>query len=260
MRFAVECLRVECGGASSRNLHVSRIFMVDTASEQRHAAAQAFRASLPVMFGYVPLGMAFGVLFENLGYAWYLAPVMGLIVFAGAAQFMAIGLLSAQAGLIEVFISTFVLNSRHMFFGLSVLGRYRATGLKKLYLIFGLTDETYSLVTGIPTPEGVDEQRFYLLLTALNHGYWVTGCALGALAGTAIQFDTTGMDFALTALFVVLMMEQWKAVREPFPFVVAALVGLLALLFFRQQMLLASMGMCVALLLAGRSRMERAND
>ncbi|MCW8946229.1 MAG: AzlC family ABC transporter permease, partial [Sedimenticola sp.] len=102
--------------------------------------SSAFRASIPVMFGYVPLGMAFGILFQNLGYAWFYAPLMGITVYAGAAQFMAVGLLAAQASLFEVAISTLILNSRHMFFGVSLLGRYRATGLKKLYLIFGLTD------------------------------------------------------------------------------------------------------------------------
>ena len=102
---------------------------------------RAFRDSLPVMFGYVPLGMAFGVLFQNLGYSWYFATLMSVFVFAGAAQFMAIGLLAAHAPLLEVAIATFIINSRHMFFGLSLLRRYHARGLKKFYLIFGLTDE-----------------------------------------------------------------------------------------------------------------------
>ncbi|WP_029132138.1 AzlC family ABC transporter permease [Sedimenticola selenatireducens] len=209
----------------------------------------AFRASVPVMFGYVPLGMAFGILFQNLGYAWYYAPLMGLTVYAGAAQFMAVGLLAAQASLFEVAISTFILNSRHMFFGVSLLSRYRARGLKKLYLIFGLTDETYSLITSTHPPDGHDEQNYYLALTALNQGYWVIGCALGALFGASVQFDTSGMDFALTALFMVLMLEQWKKLREPYPFGVALLCGLMALWLFREQMLLVSIGLSIALLL-----------
>lgn len=218
--------------------------------------ATAFRASLPVMFGYVPLGMAFGILFQDLGYAWYFAPLMGLTVYAGAAQFMAVGLLAAQATLFEVALSTFILNSRHMFFGVSLLGRYRARGLKKLYLIFGLTDETYSLITSTQAPLGHDEQNYYLALTALNQAYWVSGCAIGALLGAGVEFDTSGMDFALTALFMVLMLEQWKRLREPYPFAVALLCGLAALWLFREQMLLVSIGLSITLLLLHGRRGE----
>ncbi|AKH21639.1 AzlC family ABC transporter permease [Sedimenticola thiotaurini] len=216
----------------------------------------AFRASVPVLFGYVPLGMAFGILFQDLGYAWYYAPLMGLTVYAGAAQFMAVGLLAAHASLFEVALSTFILNSRHMFFGVSLLSRYRAQGLKKLYLIFGLTDETYSLITSTHPPTGHDEQNYYLALTALNQSYWITGCALGALFGANVQFDTSGMDFTLTALFMVLMLEQWKKLREPYPFVVALLCGLAALWLFREQMLLVSISLSIALLLL-RSRISQ---
>lgn len=204
---------------------------------------------MPVMFGYVPLGMAFGLLFQDLGYAWYYASLMALIVFAGAAQFMAVGLLLAHAGLLEIAVSTFILNSRHLFFGLSVMHRYRTTGVKKLYLIFGLTDETYSLVTSTRAPAGIPESDYYLAITALNHLYWVIGCSLGALAGANLELDTTGMDFALTALFLVLVIEQWKQVRDPFPFVIAACFSLLAISLFSEQMLLVAIGLCIALLM-----------
>ena len=201
------------------------------------------------MFGYIPLGIAFGVLFQNLGYAWYYAPIMGIIVFAGAAQFMAVGLLAANAGLLEVFISTFILNSRHMFFGLSVLNRYTVRGWRKLYLIYALTDETYSLVTSTQPPAGFDSNRYYLLVSAFNHGYWVTGCAIGSLLGSHITFDSTGMEFALTALFTVLMIEQWRQVRESFPFVVAMITGLMAIMLWPQHMLIAAISLSLLVLL-----------
>ncbi|MCP3868071.1 MAG: AzlC family ABC transporter permease [Gammaproteobacteria bacterium] len=201
------------------------------------------------MFGYVPLGMAFGMLFQDLGYPWYFSPLMGLFVFAGAAQFMAIGLLTVQAGLLEVGISTLALNSRHIFFGLSVLNKYRGRGLRKLYLIFGLTDETYSLVTSTAAGEPHNKQNFYLLITALNHSYWVLGCTLGALTGTMADIDTTGMDFALTALFVVLLIEQWKKVREYLPFLIALLCGLMGIFLFKDQMLLIAIGLSIAVLI-----------
>ena len=115
--------------------------------------SSALRTTLPVMFGYIPLGIAFGILFQDLGYPWYFASLMGILVFAGAAQFMAVGLLSAQAGLLEVAVSTLALNSRHIFFGLSLLNRYPQRGPGRWYLIFGLTDETFSLITSTPPPE-----------------------------------------------------------------------------------------------------------
>ncbi|MES9906124.1 MAG: AzlC family ABC transporter permease [Sedimenticola sp.] len=218
----------------------------------RHAtsvAAAAFRTSLPVMFGYVPLGMAFGVLFQDLGYAWYYAPLMGIFVYAGAAQFMAVGLLSAQAGLLEVGISTLLLNSRHIFFGLSMLQRYPLRGLRRLYLIFGLTDETYSLITGTPAPQRENEHSYYFLLTAMNQSYWVAGCAVGALLGSLVTFDSSGMDFALTALFMVLVLEQWKKLRRPLPFAVAAVCALVALSLYEEQMLLLAIALSLAVLL-----------
>lgn len=201
------------------------------------------------MFGYVPLGMAFGILFQDLGYPWYFATLMGLFVFAGAAQFMAIGLLTAQAGLLEVAVSTLALNSRHIFFGLSVLGRYRCRVLKKAYLIFGLTDETYSLITSTGPRGQQDEQDYYLTITALNQSYWVAGCTLGAVTGSLADFDTAGMDFALTALFLVLLIEQWAKIRELFPFLIAMLSGMLAIVLFRDQMLLIAIATAIAILI-----------
>ena len=201
------------------------------------------------MFGYVPLGMAFGILFQDLGYPWYFATLMGLFVFAGAAQFMAIGLLTAQAGLLEVAVSTLALNSRHIFFGLSVLGRYRARGLKKAYLIFGLTDETYSLITSTEPRGQQNEQDYYLIITALNQTYWLVGCTLGAVTGSLADLNTAGMDFALTALFLVLLIEQWKKIHELFPFAIAMLSGMLGIALFREQMLLIAISTAIVVLI-----------
>lgn len=178
-----------------------------------------FRQTLPILFGYLPLGMAFGVLFTaQLDYAWWYAPVMGITIFAGAGQILAVSLIAAGTGLLEVFIAMFVLNARHLFYGLSLLGQFRGAGWRKLYLIFGLTDETYSLLTSRPRPGNrEDEQRNDFLITLMNQGYWVTGCALGALLGDNVTFDSTGIEFALVALFIVLTIEQYKGLGEPFP-------------------------------------------
>lgn len=217
-------------------------------------AAAALRASLPVLFGYVPLGIAFGLLFDGLGHPWYFATLMGLLVFAGAAQFLAVGLLAAHAGLLEVAVTTFLLNSRHLFFGLSLLTRFRVGGWRKLYLVFGLTDETYSLLTGTRPPDGVPRVSYDLWVTGLNQLWWVSGCTLGALLGRAVAFDTTGLEFTLTALFAVLVLEQ--ATRALLPFLVALGCGLLALALFRQEhMLLLSIALSTAILVAhGKTR------
>ena len=197
----------------------------------------------------MPLGVAFGILFNDLGYAWYFATLMAVFVYAGAAQFMVIGLLAAGAGLFEIFIATFLLNSRHIFYGLSMLKKFGDWHLKKIYLAFGLTDETYSLVTTIEPPQGIQPIDYYFAITALNHSYWIVGCTLGAWIGASIQINTQGMDFALTALFVVLLIEQWKKVKEPLPFIVAIFSSLVAIYFFSEQMLLLSIVLSIALLM-----------
>lgn len=165
-----------------------------------------FRTSLPVAFGYVPLGMAFGVLLVGLGYPWWWAPVMGIVIFAGSAQFLAVGLLAAGASPLDAFVATLLLNLRHVFYGLTVLDRYRALGPWRHYAVFGLTDETFSLLAGSqPHPR---DRRYVVGLTALNQGWWVLGCALGALIGGSLPFSTEGLAFSLTALFAVLLVEQ----------------------------------------------------
>ncbi|MBW4933028.1 AzlC family ABC transporter permease [Marinobacter sp. F4206] len=178
-----------------------------------------FRLTLPILFGYLPLGMAFGVLFTTqLDYAWWIAPLMGILIFAGAGQILAVSLMAANAGLVEVFIAMFVLNARHLFYGLSLLGQFRGAGWRKLYLIFGLTDETYSLLTSRPRgPDRTYEQLLDFRITAFNQCYWVIGCALGALLADNVEFDSTGIEFALVALFIVLTIEQYKALGDGFP-------------------------------------------
>lgn len=178
-----------------------------------------FRLTLPILFGYLPLGMAFGVLFATqLDYPWWIAPLMGVLIFAGAGQILAVSLIAAHAGLAEVFVAMFVLNARHLFYGLSLLGQFRGAGWRKFYLIFGLTDETYSLLTS--RPRGADrgyEQLVDFRITAFNQCYWVTGCALGALLANNVEFNSTGIEFALVALFIVLTIEQFKALGDSFP-------------------------------------------
>lgn len=219
------------------------------------ARNSALADSLPVLFGYLPMGMAFGLLLESQGYSWIWSAAMGLIIFAGAAQFIAVGLLAAHTGLFEVAVTTLLLNSRHIFYGLSMLSRYKAAGREKIYLIFALTDETYSILsTQTRTFSSHQEQRQYQLwVTALNQSYWIIGCTLGALIGSVIQVDTSGLEFTLPALFMVLVIEQYKVTRKWFPFIIALVSASIALLLFsKDSMLLVAIALTLSLLLSYR--------
>ena len=213
----------------------------------------AFKTTIPVLFGYIPLGMAFGILFNDLGFHWLYAALMSITIYAGAGQFMAVGLLANHAGLMEVAITTLLLNSRHVFYGISLLNKFKVRGWRKFYLIFGLTDETYSLLTGTRPPQDKKEIDFYLLITALNQSYWVLGSTIGAIIGANLHVDTTGLDFTLPALFMVLAIEQYKVIRESRPFVMAAAVAFLSIwLFSRDNMLLMSILLSIIVLLVLR--------
>ena len=220
----------------------------------------AFKETIPVLFGYIPLGMAFGILFNELGFHWIYATLMSLTIYAGAGQFMAVGLLANHAGLMEVAITTLLLNSRHLFYGISLLNKFKIRGWRKFYLIFGLTDETYSLLTGTRVPDNKKETDFYLLITALDHSYWIIGSTIGAILGANMTIDTTGLDFTLPALFMVLAIEQYKVISESRPFIMAGAVAFLSIwLFSRDNMLLMSILLSIIVLLMF-SRKQKTND
>ncbi|MGO2415805.1 MAG: AzlC family ABC transporter permease [Cobetia crustatorum] len=208
------------------------------------------------MFGYLPLGAAFGVLFTQLSLSPWLGLLMSLVILAGAGQFLVVALLGAGAGATELAIATLLLNSRHLFYGLSLLERFRDAGIAKVYLIFGLTDETYSLLASLPRSGDRDDiharredQRLMLRITALNQLWWVLGTLMG-LAAAQLNFDSNGIEFALTALFVVLGIEQWYALRERWPFVLGLAVTFTGLWILpNDQLLLGSIaGACLLLL------------
>lgn len=171
----------------------------------------AFKRSIPVMAGYLVIGLGFGILLETKGYGVGWAFFMSLLIYAGSMQYVAVDLLSGGATALSAALITFMVNARHLFYGVSMIERYRKTGVYKPYLIFGLTDETYSLVCSGEVPAGVDEKKYFFLLTFFNQCYWIIGSVAGALAGTLITFDTAGIEFSMTALFLVVFIEQWKS-------------------------------------------------
>ena len=193
---------------------------------------QVFPQTIPVMAGYISLGIAFGLMLQSIGYGPIWAFLMSLFIYAGSAQFLAVELLAAGATLTNVALLTFLLNFRHLFYGLSMLEKYRGTGIRKIYLIFGLTDETYALLTCCKTPEGLSDKNYYFAVTLMNQLYWILGCVIGSLAGSIMSFDISGIDFAMTALFAVLVVEQWKTHKNHIPAISGFVITIAALYIF----------------------------
>ena len=218
---------------------------------------KAFEVSIPVMMGYGVLGFAFGLLLVSFEYSWYLAPLMSLFIYAGALQFVAINFFNAKAGFVDIAIATWFINIRQSFYGLSLLKRFKKTGKLKPYLIFGLTDETYALLTTIKDDEQLKKRWYYFFLTAFNQCYWFIGSTLGAIVGSNIKFNTAGLEFSLTALFVVLCIEQYKNLQNIVPFLIGASASLLALLFVpSDKMLIVSIIIALLLMFTFRKRVE----
>ena len=221
----------------------------------------AFVRSLPIMAGYIVLGLGFGVLLQSKGYGAGWALAMGGLIYAGSMQYVAIDLLAGGASLISAALMTLMVNARHLFYGISMLERYKDTGAAKPYLIFALTDETYSVVCSGDVPDGVDRKKYYFWVSLLDQFYWVVGCVAGALLGSVLPFDTTGIDFSMTALFLVVMVEQWRSTRDHTPVLVGLGVSLVCLLIFgSSNFLIPSMiGITVALTLL-RGTMEKRKE
>lgn len=221
----------------------------------------SFRSSIPVMAGYVVLGMGFGILLESKGYGWWWAALMSLAIYAGSMQYVAIDLLTAGASLITAALMTLMVNLRHLFYGLTMLEKYKDTGAAKPYLIFALTDETFSLVCSPELPDDVDEKKYYLFVSAFNQFYWVAGSILGGIIGSAIKFNTAGIDFAMTALFVVIFVEQWEKTKHHLPAMLGVAISIVCLLVFgAANFLIPSMIGITAALLFVRNRMKEGQE
>ncbi|KNZ43059.1 AzlC family ABC transporter permease [Acetobacterium bakii] len=192
----------------------------------------AFLQTLPVLFGYLFMGIAFGILLERAGYNFIWAFFISSIVYAGSMQFVLIGLLGGGMGLFSMILLTLSVQSRHIFYGLSFIEKFKVMGKAGWYMIFSLTDETYSLLCGMKIPKELNEKKVFFTVAALDQSYWIAGCTLGAILGGFIGFDTTGIDFAMTALFVVIFIEQWYGFQSHIPAMVGIACGLAALIIF----------------------------
>ena len=208
-----------------------------------------FLDTLPVMTGYVFLGFGFGILLEQNGYGLWWALAMSIFIYAGSMQYVAISLLTGGASLLTTALTTLMVNARHLFYGISMVDAYKGAGKKKPYLIFALTDETYSLVSQNQVPEGMSRHGYCFAVSLLNHCYWVLGSALGSLAGNLIPINYEGIDFVLTALFVTIFVEQWLSTKHHLPALIGMAATVLCLLLFGQDIfLIPSMALIAAAL------------
>ena len=211
---------------------------------------EALISTIPVLTGYLVLGFGFGIILKANGFSILLAFAMSFFIYAGSMQYAAIGLLTGGASLITTVLTTLMVNARHIFYGISMIERYKAMGPKKFYLIFALTDETYSLVChDNPNIDDKERGKYYLLVSIFNHVYWVTGTLLGAIAGSVIKFNSEGIDFALTALFITIFLEQWLTSERHFPAIIGMAISICSLFIFGADKFLIPAMLIIALLL-----------
>lgn len=222
------------------------------------ALRYAFPKTIPIMAGYLVLGAAYGLLINESGYQVWWALIISVFVYAGSLQYLGITFFVAAVNPWYAFFMSLILNARHLFYGLSMLDKYKEAGSLKPYLIFALTDETFSVVCSENPPEGTDRYWVYFFISLLNQLYWVIGTVLGAVAGSLLQFDTKGMDFALTALFTVIFVDQWKAEKDHR----AALTGVVAsalcvYIFGKDVFIIPAMILIISVITAGYFKKDR---
>ena len=217
----------------------------------------AFARTLPIMAGYLVLGLGFGVLLQSKGYGvgWSLA--MSTLIYAGSMQYVTIDLLAGGASLISAALMTLIVNARHLFYGISMLDKYKGMGWKKPYLIYAMCDETFSVNYTAEIPEGVGRGWFYFFVSLLDEFYWFLGATLGGILGGLLRFNTEGLDFVMTAMFVVIFMDQWLKEKHHF----SAWIGLIAsvaclLIFGADNFLIPTMICILAALTALRKPVE----
>lgn len=194
---------------------------------------KVFIKTLPIMTGYLAMGTGFGIYLSSKGYGLIWSFAMGVFIYAGSMQYLSVNLLATQEPLISVALTTLMVNARHMFYGISVLNKYKNLGNKKIYTIFGLTDETYSIICTENLVDEEDKSNLYFFITLFNHIYWVIGCVLGSILSSTIQFNTMGIDFAMTALFITVATEQWLSTKNHNFAIVGFVSSILCILLFK---------------------------
>lgn len=218
----------------------------------------ALQTSLPIMVTFVVLGTGYGILMQKHGYGPIWSLLSGLIIFSGTVQFVSVSLLSSGS-IIMAAITAFMVAARHIFFSISMIGRYREEGGRKWYLFYALCDETYAMLSRDEVPEGVNRSAYRLLVTIFDQSSWVLGSFLGGWIGTLLSFDSTGIDFAMTALFTTVFIQQWIESKCHIPAILGvAATFLCRILFGRDYFLIPAMIIIIGTLIVMRSRIEEA--
>ncbi len=227
-------------------------------SGYRKAFQKAFPHTIPVLTGYLFIGTAFGVMYAEKGYSFLWAILMSLLVYAGSGQYLAVNFFVPGVSFLQVIFLTFMVNVRHVFYGVSLLEKFNKVGKSRWYMIFALTDETYSLLCTTKIPKGVDESKFLLAISILDHSYWVLGSAIGAIAGTLLPISSEGIEFAMTALFIVIFIEQWLEKKNRIPEIIGVVAAVVSLVIFgASNFVLPAMMAIVALLFVGRKKLDK---
>lgn len=205
---------------------------LEKTKKYRRALAAAFPHTIPIMAGFLFLGITYGIYMNVSGFSIIYTLLMSVFVFAGSMQFVGVNLLLGSFDPVQAFLMTLMINARHIFYGLAMLEKYRVPGMKKLYLIFGMCDESFSINCSAEPPEDVDKGLFMLFVTLLDQIYWVAGSVLGGLFGMLLRFNTEGLDFVMTAMFVVIFLENWLKEKQHYTSLIGVGVSLACLLIF----------------------------
>ncbi len=219
---------------------------------------KAFHETVPVMFGYLFAASAFGLMLQQAGYSIWWSVFIGVTVYCGTMQYVLVGLLSGGASVLTTIETTLAVNSRHLFYGISFLEKFKAMGLRRFYMMFSLSDETYTLLNFVKTPKDMEEKKLFFAIAFLDQCYWVTGCILGTAVGQLITFDITGVDFAMTAMFVVIFVEKWLETKVHFHMIAGLICGAVALVIFGpDNFIIPALVVTVFILLFSKKNMER---
>lgn len=225
----------------------------------KKALFAAFPNTIPILAGFLFLGMTYGIYMNVSGFSFWYPCLMSLTIFAGSVEFVAVNLLLGAFHPIQALAMTLMLNARHLFYGISMLDRFRGLGLKKIYLIFGMCDETFSINYTAKIPPDVDRGWFMFFVTLLNHLYWFAGATLGGIFGSFITFSTEGLDFVMTAMFVVIFLEQWLKEKRHESSLLGICLSVLSLIAFGADgFLIPAMLSILAVLTLLRRPLEKA--
>lgn len=199
---------------------------------KRKAFKAAFPHTIPIFAGFWFLGMAYGIYMNASGFSFVYPMLMSLLIYGGSLEFVAVEMLLSPFAPVQVLIMTLLIQARHLFYGISMLDKFKGTGWKKFYLIFGMCDETFSINYTAEIPEDVDKGWFMFFVTMLDRIYWVSGATIGGLVGSLLTFDTTGINFVMTAMFVVIFLEQWLKDKNHTPAMLGLAASVLCLVVF----------------------------